>query len=183
MGLFEIGKIGLPVMLLGIAYMCYAGPRYLPSKLGLSDVLERPKEYITGMLVKSAEECENEAPLLGKTIAQAGLRQLEGLFVFQIERANGDVLNAPGPETVLQAGDKLLFAGVVSSVLSLAQIRGLKPIEDEEDYVDLYRMTGDDILVEAVIAPRSAMVHRTVREVKFRCVPFLPLVYFTIQCC
>jgi hypothetical protein len=34
--------------------------------------------------------------------------------------------------------------------------------------VDLYRLEGEAIIVEAVVAPHSALVHRTVKEVKFR---------------
>ena len=65
-------------------------------------------------------------------------------------------------------GDKLSFAGIVDSVLALAQVPGLRLAEDENEEVDLYKLRGDDILVEAVVAPRSELVHRTVRELGFR---------------
>lgn len=38
----------------------------------------------------------------------------------------------------------------------------------QEGDIDLYKLQGEDIIVEAVVAPQSALVHRTVKEVKFR---------------
>jgi uncharacterized protein with PhoU and TrkA domain len=168
MGIFEVGMVGLPVALAGLLYLVVVGPKYLPNRLGLTDVLERPREYVTGMFVKKASELPNEPSLEGKTILEAGLRNLAGLYLVRIERENGDVLSAPEPQTMLQGGDKLVFAGVVNSVLSLTSIRGLRLGGNAEDEINLYRLKGEDILVEAVVAPRSAMVHRTVRELKFR---------------
>jgi hypothetical protein len=41
----------------------------------------------------------------------AGLRGVNGLFLFEVHRADGEVLRAVGPDTVLEAGDTLYFAG------------------------------------------------------------------------
>eukprot|EP00050_Salpingoeca_kvevrii_P015314 m.45637 g.45637 ORF g.45637 m.45637 type:complete len:669 (-) comp6255_c0_seq1:63-2069(-) len=165
MGIFDIAKTGLPVLLAGVLYVTLWASRGLPSRLSVTDALDRPREYITVMIV--SDDPKNNA-LVGKTIADAGLRAVPGLFLVQIERSSGDIFSAPGPSTILAAGDKLFFAGVVDSVLSLSQIRGLRIAEEEEESVDLYRLKGQDILVEAVVAPHSGLCHHTVRDLSFR---------------
>ncbi|EDQ88856.1 uncharacterized protein MONBRDRAFT_8761 [Monosiga brevicollis MX1] len=168
MGLFDIAQVGLPVLLAGTLFMILAGPRLLPDRQGVAASLQRPKEYMTSMYVRNADE--GGGSLVGKSIADAGLRQLPDLFLVQVERANsGDVINAPAPETILQAGDKLLFAGVVDSVVALGQVPGLRLAEQgSSSSLELYKLKGDDILIEAVVAPRSILVHRTVRQIGFR---------------
>lgn len=127
MGIFDISQIGVPVLLAGYLYIVLFAVRGLPSRLGVTEALDRPREYITVMIVMTKEENGN---LAGKSVADAGLRSLPGLFLIRIERLNGDSLLAPSPQTVLSENDKLYFAGVVDSVLSLTQIRGLRLAEE-----------------------------------------------------
>jgi len=47
----------------------------------------------------------------GKTIQEAGLRGVTGLFLFEVHRASGEILRAVGPDTVLEENDILYFAG------------------------------------------------------------------------
>ena len=62
------------------------------------------REYTTAMRVAGST-------LVGKTITQAGLRGVTGLFLYEIQRASGDVLRAVGPDTAIEEGDVLCFAG------------------------------------------------------------------------
>ena len=64
-------------------------------------------------------------PLVGKTIEQAGLRQLPNTFLAEIER-DGEIIPAVGPEEKLHANDRLVFVGVVGAVVDLQKIRGLQ---------------------------------------------------------
>lgn len=161
---FEIGQVGVPVMLAGMLYILLAAPRLLPARLGITHVLDHPREYITVVEVKSDD---HESSIAGKTVLQAGLRNLHGLYIVQIERG-GEMLATPGPDTILLEGDRLYLAGVVSSVLSLAQIPGLRVSEDQSEEINLNRLRRDHILVEAVIANHSALVHHTPSELNFR---------------
>ena len=68
---------------------------------------------------------EPAGPLVGKTIEQAGLRQLPNAFLAEIER-DGEILPAVGPEVELRANDRLVFVGVVGAVVDLQKIRGLQ---------------------------------------------------------
>jgi di/tricarboxylate transporter len=102
---------------------------------------------------------------VGRTIEQAGLRHLPGLYLSEIER-DGQSLPAPSPGTVLEAGDRLSFAGILESVVDLRKIRGLAPATDQVD--KLQASQGDRSLVEAVVSHNSPLVGRTVRATRFR---------------
>lgn len=63
------------------------------------------RQFTTAMRVgKKSKEA-------GKTISEVGLRGINGLFLFEIERAGGDKLKAVDHDTELEPGDILWFAG------------------------------------------------------------------------
>lgn len=97
LGLFDIAWVGVPCTVLGILYLWLFGPRFLPERKPASAVFENPKEYTVEMTV------EERGPLLGKTIEEAGLRHLQGLYLVEIGRGD-EVLAAVGPYERLQAG-------------------------------------------------------------------------------
>jgi len=104
-------------------------------------------------------------PIVGRTIEQAGLRRLPGLFLYAIER-EGTEMPAVAPETVLEARDELVFTGVVESVVDLLKTKGLAPAEDQAQKINAPR--GERTVVEAVISHASPLVGRSVRDAAFR---------------
>lgn len=122
-GMFELTWVGLPVACIGLAYLVIFGPRLLPNRLDMIEQLEaNPREYAIEMIVRP------ECPLVGQTIRKAGLRDLPGLYLFQIERDDETILSV-GPNEVIQVDDILFFSGVVSTVVDLQKIRGLDPVD------------------------------------------------------
>ncbi|MGH8313131.1 MAG: SLC13 family permease, partial [Gammaproteobacteria bacterium] len=117
------------------------------------------REYTVEMLLTPG------SPLNGQSIAAAGLRQLPGLFLVEIER-DGRIIPAAGPEERLHAGDRLVFAGITESVVDLQRIRGLVPATDQLFKLDAPRTSRT--LIEAVIAAHSLMCGKTVRAGRFR---------------
>ena len=161
LGFFELFPVGLPIALSGLLYLVFIAPRLLPDRPLPSDTLgDRRREYVTTMVVK--EGCD----LVGASVEAAGLRHLPGLFLVEIERGRR-VITPVNPEIVIQAEDRLVFAGVVSTIVDLQRIRGLVPLSEEEE-------TADDApsnlhgLVEAVISASSPLVGRSIRESNFR---------------
>jgi di/tricarboxylate transporter len=108
---------------------------------------------------------ERGSPIDGKTIEQAGLRNLPGAYLIEVERGE-EVLSAVGPEQVLRDGDRLIFAGIVESVRDLQRIRGLVPATDQ-----VFKVTDrrtNRVLVEAVVSDQFPALGRTVRAGGFR---------------
>jgi di/tricarboxylate transporter len=108
---------------------------------------------------------EPGSPLVGQTIEQAGLRHLPGLYLVEIDRA-GRVMAAVGPTEPLIANDRLVFAGVVESVVDLQRFRGLKPATDQVFKLDSPR--SQRCLIEAVVSNTCPLGGRSVRDGRFR---------------
>lgn len=159
MGLFTIGAVGLPVAMIGIAYILLASPRLLAERKPPRAQISDPREYTVEMLVEPGSAID------GRTIEQAGLRHLPGLYVAAIER-DGESLVAVGPEQMLRGGDRLIFVGVVKSVVDLQRIRGLVPVADR--VFNLSDARHRRTLVEAVVSPTCPMVGQSVRRGQFR---------------
>jgi di/tricarboxylate transporter len=159
-GFFELAPAGLPIAIVGLAYLQWAAPRLLPDRQAPTERLgaER-REYTASMRV------EPECALVGQNVEDAGLRQLPGLFLVEIDRAGGAVTPV-GPDEVIRAGDELVFAGVVSTIVELQRIRGLVPISDG-------KAVGHDPnrrLVEAVVSASSPLTDQSIRDANFRTV-------------
>ena len=161
LGMFEISLLGLPCAAVGIVYLMVIGHRLLPDRTPPVSQQDDPREYTVEMLV------EPSSPLVGKTIEQAGLRHLPGLYLMEIDR-QGKVLAAVGPQEVLRGDDRLVFVGVVESVVDLQRIRGLKPATGQQ--FKLAVPSASRCLIEAVVSNSCPLVGRTIREGKFRSV-------------
>jgi len=161
MGFFELLPVGLPICAIGLVYLIFVAPRRLPDRIDPDEGLgERRREYIASM------EVQPDCPLVDRTIEEAGLRQLPGLFLFEIER-QGRAIAPVSPDDVIRSGDRLSFAGVVSTIIDLQRIRGLLPISDDEG-----PMSSDPThrLAEAVVSSSSPLVGSSIRNSNFRTV-------------
>jgi di/tricarboxylate transporter len=159
--LFEVSVLGVPLAIAGGLYLLVIGKRLLPDRKGLIEQLgETSREYLVDMLVQPG--CR----LIGKSVEEAGLRRLEGLFLIEIQRGER-VISPVSPDELIRAGDRLTFTGVVTSIVELERIPGLVPAAD-----DSYE-TRDEVrrgrrLAEAVISPRSPLIGKTIRDADFR---------------
>jgi di/tricarboxylate transporter len=161
MTFFEVGWVGLPCALVGAFYILSLGRKLLPDRKEMIEQLEETRrEYLVEMLVQPG--CR----LANKSVAAAGLRQLPGLFLIEIDR-DGVVLGPIGPEEVIRANDRLVFTGVVSTIVDLEKIPGLVPATDNQYEVSPVRQWGRR-LCEAVISPTSPLVGQAVRSADFR---------------
>ncbi len=161
MSFLEIGSVGLPCALLGATYLLTIGRKLLPDRKDLIEQLDLTRrEYLVEMLVQPG--CR----LVGKSIAEAGLRHLPGLFLIEIDR-EGKVLGPVGPDVVIQASDRLVFTGVVSTIVDLEKIPGLVPAADARYEIAPAHQWGRQ-LCEAVISPTSPLIGQIIRDADFR---------------
>jgi di/tricarboxylate transporter len=161
MGMFEIGQVGLPYALVGIGYLLAFGPKLLPERKELLEQLgESRREYMVEMLVQPA--CR----LAGQTVEQAGLRHLPGLFLIEIDRS-GELITPVAPGDTILVFDRLVFTGVVSSVVELQKITGLVPTADPA-YEARPTQQVNRSMSEAVISANSPLIGKTIREADFR---------------
>lgn len=159
LGFFELLWVGLPIVVSVVAFVLVFGGKLLPDRKPALNHFENPREFTVEMMV-----VKNSA-LVGNTIEQAGLRQLPGLYLMEIERG-GRVIPVVEPVEILQADDRLVFVGIVESVVDLQQINGLAPVTNQIHKFDKPR--SERSLIEAVVSDSCPLIGKTVREGRFR---------------
>lgn len=87
-----------------------AGKWLLPDRKPVVTQYDDARRYTVDMVVDKA------GPLVGKSVEQAGLRHLPGLFLVAIER-RGNSIPAVEPTERLEDDDRLVFVGVVTVAL------------------------------------------------------------------
>jgi len=161
MSLFELAAVGVPATVVGIAYLVVLGGRLLPDRKDLLEQIgESAREYLVEMRI------EPGCPLAGKSVEQAGLRRLPGLFLIEIMRA-GRVVAPVEPDEVLLAGDHLTFAGVVQTIVDLERIPGLVPVAEDRS-AQSAEQKRQRRYCEAVVSATSPLVARNIRDANFR---------------
>lgn len=159
--LFDPAWIGVPCVVVGMAYMVIASRWWLPDRRPAITDQDDPRQYTVEMMV------DQQGPLVGLTIEQAGLRHLPGLYLAEIERQQ-ELVPAVSPRERLQARDRLVFVGIVESVVDLQRIPGLVPATNQVFKLDGPRTQR--CLLEAVVSDTCPLIGRSIREGKFRTV-------------
>ncbi|WP_079202264.1 SLC13 family permease [Pseudomonas sp. CC6-YY-74] len=159
LGLFELAWLGVPLLLAGSGFLVLFADRLLPSRGGVNEQLEQVREY--GVEV----EVESTGPLVGKAIAQAGLRHLTYGYLAEIDR-QGRLITVVEPDRTLQPGDKLYFIGAPECASELRRIQGLKPANGSIHKLEV--ANHQRCLVEVVIGAEFPGLNNTVRESRFR---------------
>lgn len=158
-GLFEITPAGLPIAIVGVALIVLVAPRLLRERSTPGDDESgRVKEFTIEMRVL------DPGPLIGRSVSEAGLRNLEGVFLFSIERDDRTVTPV-GPDEVLEGGDRLVFAGNIARVVDLQRVAGLASAEEHHFSV---AAANERRFFQAVIAGGSGLVGSTLKRSAFR---------------
>jgi di/tricarboxylate transporter len=160
--LFGVAPYGVPVAIAGVCYIVYAAPFLLSNGAGWrtfakygrifnfrskrkgaqQDSASTPfvapqqgNDFFLGLLVTST------SPAVGKTIEDASLRQLEGVFLTSVRR-DGKILHAVGSEFVIAANDILYFSGIPDSIDKLAAQQRLVPYSDAVETIPAEELPG-----------------------------------------
>ncbi len=157
LGMFDLAWAGVPAALAVLAYFALVGHRFLPDR-------SRPGESVEKELADFLFEVRVAAgsPLAGQTVEAAGLRALGDAYLVHVR--TGDALVAASPEAVLRAGDVLTFRGSPRHLDAVLERPGLRRVVEP-----VAAPAGATLpLFEAVVAPSSELVGRSLREVGFR---------------
>jgi di/tricarboxylate transporter len=157
LGIFDFVYVGLPMMVIGILYLMLFGNKLLPTHISPTDHLPQDREYCVETVVNSA------SPLIGKSVEDAGLRNMKGLYLAEIIKENRVVRPAP-PDVLLAAGDILLFVGDTAHIAELTKPKlGLGLPE-----ASTLPQKELDSLVELVVSHSSTLVDQKVMDSNFR---------------
>lgn len=123
----------------------------------LPDIKE--KELVTKDYLLEAE-VDVSSLMIGKSIEENGLRNLDTLFLVEIVR-NGRLISPVAPDEIILSSDKLIFTGDISKVLTLQQFDGLSLFAEQDGLLR-------DNLTEVLIKPDSAVIGKSLKSAGFR---------------
>lgn len=158
LGFFEIGGIGLPVVVVGLAVILVLAPLVLPDRVPARRDIEDVREFVVEMRVDAG------GALDGLSVHDAGLRHLVSVFLAQIERQN-EAISPVAPEMVLRGGDLLRFIGNAHDIADLQGRSGLTA--GAQQHVESIP-PGTRAFFEAVIGASSPLVGSTLKSIGFR---------------
>ena len=156
LGLFELTPVGLPIALVGTLVLTLVARRLLPDRGSGRVETAGERDYSVSMAV------QRDGPIVGRTVEQAGLRQLEAVYLVAIER-EGQRIAPVSPETELHARDILTFVGRVDQVVDLQRMRGLQSTHRRQ----IKQLDGDFHTFSEVVLGEG-FAGQTLRDIGFR---------------
>jgi len=161
LGMFELAWVGIPCAFAGMAYLLVFGRFLLPDNTDLSEEFAGSgREYLLEMKVPL------KSPLIGKTVAEAGLRNLDQLFLAEIDR-RGSMIAPAKPNDVLEPGDRLRFIGAAEGIMRVQAMPGMATSHGR-DFCRNLQNDGNAKVIEAVVSRSSPMLGKTIKEGNFR---------------
>ena len=168
LGIFSIAPIGLALSLVGTLFMLVIGRFLLPARKNGDDPANRYRldNYFTEVKILP------QSPFIGKTIAEVKASN-HYHFTAAGWMRDGKRLRGPLEEQRFSQGDVLLVHTTPEDMIAFRQQRGveLHPVEKYGLHSGYLQSDGEDIseqLVQAVVAPTSDIIGRSLRDIDFR---------------
>jgi di/tricarboxylate transporter len=160
--MLEFTPLGLIFFISGTLYMFVFGIRLIPSRRSVGELTDTfaMNNYLTEIVVHP------DAKSVGKTIREAPVAQDMDITILGLRR-NGVSLGLPHADTMILGGDELLVRCKIEKIKKLEEREGVS-IKSQLRLRDADLKTEDLMLAEAVIAPNSILVGRSLRKIQFR---------------
>lgn len=155
--LFDFSLFGIPLAIAGIFYFITYGYRLLPDRNHSLKMFEDEKSKIIYKF-----KVKEDSPLVGKTIVEAMLRNLNYLFLIEIIRNGKTIIPNPNEE-MISGGDVLVFSGNPKDFLKVSKLLGLSPYSGIDEADD--KRTA---LYEVVVSGNSPLIYKKIKESYFR---------------
>ena len=105
-------------------------------------------------------EIQPDSTLIGKSIAENKLRELENLFLVEVVRGD-HVISPVSPSEYIEAGDKLIFSGDIKQLNTLDVFHGMQLFAVEQGLLR-------ENLTEVIIMPNATIEGKTLKDSGFR---------------
>jgi di/tricarboxylate transporter len=159
---FDFTPTGIIIFATGILYMVTLGRRLLPTRESSEErmVAQQRREYVSEFRILP------ENPIAGQTLLESRLGADFDLSVVAIIR-DGEVRTVLHRDTRILGDDLLLVEGSAENLIRARRTLGL--VLESEQAPDVKDLDPETVhVVEATLAPRSSMVDRTLRDIRFR---------------
>ncbi|RSL35248.1 SLC13 family permease [Salibacterium salarium] len=158
---FQLAWVGIPLTIIGLIYILTCGPVLLPDHRSMIQrVSDNTKDYLSEMMVT------DEFAYVNHSVEEAQLRNLKGVYLIEIIRGR-ERISPVSSRTLVQAGDRLVFTGMISTIADLQKRKGLEVNTGTDLSMENIR-NGDSRLVEVVISHQSFLTQQTIKQSRFR---------------
>ena len=169
-GLLSFLPVGGPIALVGLVVLVLTTPYLLPATSDSVPSLDSEEARASLAEVYDIQRGMGVALVLpmsrlaGHSLGDSRLGQNPGLTVVAIVRSSGQVVRIPRPDEELRVDDRLLFTPPQpEQALSTLGLE-MQPADGWTEWLVGPRTR----LVEVVVAPRSSLEGKTLREIQFR---------------
>ena len=157
--MFELTRIALPIAVVGLAINVLAAPWLLPDRLPpRQEARSGGRSFSVRMIV------EPGGPLDGVSVARVQEALPDTARIVYFER-DGEGAGQIAPDKVLKGGDFLTLIGDTAAVLDLHEVSGLA--SSQQPHLPYEFRSARHAYFEAVIAPESPLVGRSLVDVRF----------------
>ena len=160
-GMFELSKLGLPLLFISLGFLVLFSRYLLPEREGLTNILSEieQKQFMTEAVVLKS------SPLIGKSVQESDIAKMSGARILDVIR-QGESLGSAKKNSPLIAGDKLILSCKPQGIIETNDIDGLHLV-DETKYGLEQISSEESLMVEAVIGPSSPLISKTLSEANF----------------
>jgi di/tricarboxylate transporter len=153
--IFEVTPVGIVVVIWGMLYMALIGPRLLPDRSSMADMLSGRKR----MKFFTEVALPEDSALIGQNVNEVDLFKREGVRLIDVLRGDAS-LRRNMASVVLEAGDRVVLRTDMAEVLGLQQSKDLRTV----DKLSSVQTTT----VEVLISPGCRMVGRSLGSLRLR---------------
>jgi di/tricarboxylate transporter len=150
LNLFDVTPYGVPVAIIGVAYMMIFGPILLPGGQGQGGSPLDGDEILLGARIASW------SPAAGRSVKRSGLRDTGGLYLVSVRRAaTGNIHRAVGQEFVLNVNDIVYFSGLIEGFGEFCNDHGLEIVTNESPEVLADESSEEATIALSVLSPKN----------------------------
>jgi di/tricarboxylate transporter len=158
LGFGDFFFLGVIITIFGCLYLFFIGYRLLPDN---PNEIEELRENVNEYIIET--EIAPRSKLIGRSVKDAGLRNLKDVFLVEIIR-DDKVISPVTPEEFLEEGDTLFFSGNTQAIFNLVK---------EDTGLSLPKGEMHDIeehfnFVDAVIPANSELIGKRIKDSNFR---------------
>jgi len=152
LSMFELGRIGVPIALMGLLFLFFVAPKLMPGRIGPVCELDESKEnkYIAELIATE------KSPLVGRRDISQYVEENLGLDVVEIFR-NGGIIDPSRQNVTIIPDDILLVKGAAQDLISCLKTKHLSLVQGDDDFT-FGGKPEEELIVELIIPPLSSLL-------------------------
>jgi di/tricarboxylate transporter len=160
-GMFELSGVGIVLAVVGLIYMATIGYRLLPDRGHGADLTE---EFDVGSYLTELEVVPG-SKLIGATVGSSALSEID-IDILAVVR-QGRTMTLPKINTVFEEDDVLWVRSDLNAMKTLRAVDWVG-IRHGRKWQDQGLEATDATIIEAVVAPGSVLIGKSLQESNFR---------------